>query len=171
MTDSVLKGLFLAHRRELQAYLMKKLRDAEAAADLTQETFLRYAEHAPNAAISIANERSYLYRTAHNLAIDYARQQTRRRTDLTSGEVLSDIPDERPTQEDEAEGRQRLAQLSAIVDELPELTRRIFILNRVEGLTYVQVACRLSISESSVQKHLAKALTHVTRRLRSPASK
>ena len=39
-----LKRLFLAHRREIQAYLTERLRDADLAADLTQETFLRYAE-------------------------------------------------------------------------------------------------------------------------------
>ncbi len=166
MTNDILKGLFLAHRGELQAYLIKQLRNAEAAADLTQETFLRYAERGPVAAASVNNERSYLYRTAHNLAVDYLRQQSRRRTDLTSGEAFADIPDDRPSLEDEAAARQRLAQLSAIVAELPDLTRTIFTLNRVEGLTYAQVADRLAISDSSVQKHLAKALAFVTKRLR-----
>ena len=44
MIGKDLKRLFLAHRRELQAYLTRRLRDREMAADLTQETFLRFAE-------------------------------------------------------------------------------------------------------------------------------
>lgn len=171
MTNDILKGLFLAHRGELQAYLMKQLRNAEAAADLTQETFLRYAERGPAAVASIANERSYLYRTAHNLAVDYIRQQSRRRTDLTAGDAFAEIADDRPSLEEEAAARQRLAQLSAILSDLPDLTREIFVLNRLEGLTYAQVAARLSISDSSVQKHLAKALALVTRRLRETRSR
>ncbi|MEZ2127591.1 MULTISPECIES: RNA polymerase sigma factor [unclassified Sinorhizobium] len=165
MTDDALKGLFLAHRRELQAYLTKKLRDSDAAADLTQETFLRYAELGSSAGATVSNERSYLYRMAHNLAVDHARQRLRRKTDVTSDEDLTHIADDRPTLEDETDARQRLERLRQIVDELPELTRTIFILNRIDGLTYSQVAANLGISDSSVQKHLAKALLHVTRRL------
>lgn len=171
MVNDALKGLFLAHRRELQAYLTRKLRDADTAADLTQETFLRYAELGAPAGATIANERSYLYRTAHNLAVDHVRQRSRRKTDLTRDDDLADIADDRPTLEDETDARQRLAHLREIVNELPELTRTIFILNRIDGLTYAQVATRLAISDSSVQKHLSKALAHVTGRLRKPGSK
>lgn len=169
MTNEALRGLFLAHRHELQVYLTKKLQDADVAADLTQETFLRYAELGKSASATIANERSYLYRMAHNLAVDYMRQRLRRKTDVTSEEDLSHIADDRPTIEDEADARQRLGHLWLLIDELPQLTRSIFILNRIEGLTYSQVAGRLSISDSSVQKHLAKALLHITQRLQRPA--
>lgn len=171
MVNDALKGLFLAHRRELQAYLTRKLRDADTAADLTQETFLRYAELGSPAGATIANERSYLYRTAHNLAVDHVRQRQRRKTDVTCDDDLADIADDRPTLEDEADARQRLARLHGIVNELPELTRSIFVLNRIEGLTYSQVATRLGISDSSVQKHLSKALLHVTGRLQKPRLK
>lgn len=59
--------------------------------------------------------------------------------------------------------RQALKQALA---ELPERTQQIFRLNRVEGMTHAQVARHLEISDSSVQKHLAKALAHVMQRLR-----
>ncbi|NTF44310.1 RNA polymerase sigma factor [Rhizobium rhizogenes] len=165
MVNDALKGLFLAHRRELQAYLTRKLRDADTAADLTQETFLRYAELGSPTGATIANERSYLYRTAHNLAVDHVRQRQRRKTDATSADDLASIADDRPTLEEEADGRQRLERLHEIVNELPELTRSIFTLNRMDGLTYAQVAIRLGISDSSVQKHLSRALSHITARL------
>ena len=43
-------------------------------------------------------------------------------------------------------------------------TRQVFVLNRVEGLSYDEIATRLGISVSSVQKHLARALQHVLQR-------
>ncbi|MCO2365481.1 RNA polymerase subunit sigma-70 [Pseudomonas aeruginosa] len=52
-----------------------------------------------------------------------------------------------------------------IVAELPPRTREIFRLNRLEGLTHAEVARRLEISDSSVQKHLARALAHVMQAL------
>ena len=154
-----LKRLFAAHRGELQAYLTEKLRDAETAADLTQETFVRFAEQSGAAAIS--QPRSYLYRTAHNLAVDHARQRRRRRTDSMANDDLAHLPEERAGPETIADARERLAQLHALVSKLPERTRQIFVLHRIEGLTYVEVAERLDISMSSVQKHLAMALQHV----------
>lgn len=167
MANAPLKRLFLAHFRELQAYLTERLRDPEAAADLTQETFLRYAERGDSAAI--VHERSYLYRTAHNLAVDHLRQNASRRTDALAPEDMAHVADDRPGIEATASARQELARLRALIEALPERTRRIFVLNRVDGLTYAQVARHLGISESSVQKHLAVALRHVMRHSRRGA--
>lgn len=166
MTGKTLKGLFLAHRRELQAYLTKKLKDAETAADLTQEVFLRFVERDATNGTTVLNERAYLFRTAHNLAVDHVRQKARQKTDAVAHDEMARIVDDRPSQEDEADASQKLGRLGAIVAELPDRTRQIFVLNRIEGLSYAETADRLGISESLVQKHLAKALLHVTRRLR-----
>ncbi len=166
MTGKTLKGLFLAHRRELQAYLTNKLKDAETAADLTQEAFLRYAEQNSSTGPDVVHGRSYLYRTAHNLAVDHVRQKARQKTDASAHDEMADIADDQPTQEEQADARQKLERLQAAVAELPERTRQIFVMNRIEGLSYAETAKRLEISESSVQKHLAKALLHVTQRLR-----
>jgi RNA polymerase sigma-70 factor (ECF subfamily) len=163
MTAGTLRRLFVLYRRELQAYLTRKLRDPEWAADLTQETFLRYAEQGGGAAV--VHDRSYLYRTAHNLAVDHLRRQVRQRTDSMACDTLQELPDRRPSLEDATDARLRLDRLRALIDELPARTRQIFVLNRIEGLSYAEVAAQLGISESSVQKHLAKALLHVTRRL------
>lgn len=167
MSGSSLKRLFTAHFRELHAYLTERLRDPETAADLAQETFLRYAERGVDGAI--AHERSYLYRTAHNLAVDHVRQLASRRTESFAPEDMAHVADERPGIEAAASARQELDRLRALVAALPERTRRIFVLNRIEGLTYAQVAHRLGISESSVQKHLSMALRHVMRHSRRGA--
>jgi RNA polymerase sigma factor (sigma-70 family) len=160
-----IKSLFLAHRRELQAYLKRKLRDGETAADLTQEAFLRFAEHAP-AGPAIAHPRSYLYRTAHNLAVDHVRRQQRERTDPVATDAIAGVADDRPSPERTADGQSEVAAVREALLELPERTRRVFALARIEGLTYAEVARRLQISESAVQKHLARAVKHVMQRLR-----
>ncbi|QCG99325.1 RNA polymerase sigma factor (plasmid) [Azospirillum sp. TSA2s] len=163
MTDTTLKGLFLAHKRNIQAYLTRRLKDAEVAADLTQETFLRYAEQSS----AITYDRSYLYRTAHNLAVDHMRHQTRRPVQLTADDNLEAIPEDRPSLEDAASAKQSFVRLRQAVAELPERTRLIFTLVRLEGLTYAQAAERLGLSESSIQKHLAKALERIMERMES----
>lgn len=170
LSSKDIKRLFLAHWRELHVYLTRKVRDVEVAADLTQETFLRFAEHrgAGSSMGGVAHERAYLYRTAHNLAVDHVRQQQRERTDAVSDEYLAAFPYDFPSPEQTATGRDELERVRLALMELPERTRQVFALARIEGLTYREVAQRLDISDSSVQKHLAKAIKHVMLRLRSP---
>ncbi|MEM9681975.1 MAG: RNA polymerase sigma factor [Pseudomonadota bacterium] len=164
-----IRELFLAHRREVQAYLTRKLRNAETAADLTQETFLRLTERAGgNAAAVITHERSYLYRIAHNVAVDHLRRVGRERTDIVAPVELDHLADETPSPERAAGSRDELAVVRAAIRELPDRTQQIFVLARILGLTYREVAARLRVSESSVQKHLARATKHVMLRLRKP---
>lgn len=162
-----LKRLFLAHGQEIQAFLQRKLRDVDLAADLTQETFIRFAQRSGEAAV--VDDKFYLYRTAHNLAIDHVRARQRRRTVSTSPDQLADIREDRPSVEEAFAAREELDRLESIVRELPLLTRRIFLLTRVKGMTHAATAEFLGISPSSVQKHLNQALNHVIRRLKAQA--
>lgn len=171
MADKDIKALFLAHERELQVYLTRKLRDADTAADLTQETFLRFAEQSRCNSIAgitagITHERSYLYRTAHNLAVDYIRREKSRKTDRMGESDLIDLADDCPSPERTVAGHDELAFIRQALSELPERTQQVFKLARIDGLTYPEVAKQLRISDSSVQKHLAKATKHVMQRLR-----
>lgn len=164
MASKALKRLYLAHKRALQDYLTRKLRDPVLAADLTHDAFLRIAERGDASAIT--NDRAYLFRTAHNLAVDHVRLAGRRRTDLTEDKRLAEIPENSPPFDEVVAARQMLTRLHAVIAELPDRTRRIFVLAKIEGLTYVEIANQLGISESSVQKHLGMALAHVMQRMK-----
>jgi RNA polymerase sigma factor (sigma-70 family) len=160
-----LKRLFLAHRQEIQAFLNRKLRDVDLAADLTQETFIRFAQRGGEAAV--LDDKFYLYRTAHNLAIDHVRARQRRKTVTASHDQLADIREDKPSVEDAFAAREELDRLETIVAELPLLTRRVFLLTKVKGMTHAATADFLGVSPSSVQKHLNQALQHVMRRLKT----
>ncbi|VVN90932.1 putative RNA polymerase sigma factor FecI [Pseudomonas fluorescens] len=164
MSDVDLKGLFLKHADTLRRYLLRKVRDPQLAADLVQESFLRLAQKPSSERID--NSQGYLYRTASNLLIDHIRQEARRKTDSVPHEALAEIEDEVAGLEAQAMAQQQRQALKQALAELPERTQQIFRLNRVESMTHAQVARHLEISDSSVQKHLAKALAHVIQRLR-----
>jgi len=155
-TPENLDELFQTHEKELKRYLYRKLSCAETADDLIQETFLRIAER--HSHVDFHNVRAYLYRIAQNLLIDHFRRERRQQT----------YPDDsQPSVEDDISGRQKLALLRKALLDLPLLTQRIFELNRMEGLTYAEVAQRLGVSESTVQKHLARGLCHAMKALKS----
>lgn len=162
MAERDLTLLFHAHAAELEAYLARQVRCRQTAADLLQDIFVRIAQQPPQA--GERNLRSYLFRTAHNLAVDHHRREQRRQTEPVPTEALAGIAAEQPVPEEVADSRQRLALLRRCLTELPPRTREIFELNRIAGLTYGEIAARLGISESSVQKHLAQALYHAMQR-------
>jgi RNA polymerase sigma factor (sigma-70 family) len=147
--------LFVRHAEELRAYVAGHVRCTHTAADLVQDTFVRVAQQ-PTAAET--NSRAYLYRVAHNLAIDHYRMRERRQTIPTAHEDLVEIVDDAPLPERAAEGGQHVLMLQQALAVLPSLTQEIFRLNRIEGQTYQAIARHLRISESSVQKHLSRAL-------------
>ena len=158
-----IKSLFLVHGRRIRAFLTRTVRDADLAADLTQETFLRVADHArANPGAVIAHEPSYLYRTARNVALDHERRSRAVSMETLRDDDRADIGDDRPSPERVAAGRSDLAVVRQAMLALPARTRAVFLLVRVMGLTYRETANRLGISESSVQKHLASAVKHVT---------
>lgn len=165
LSDVDLKGLFLKHAATLRGYLARKVRDPQLAADLVQESFLRLAEQTRGERID--NSQGYLYRTANNLLIDHVRQEARRKTETVPHEVLADIEDESAGLEAQAMAQQQRKALKQAIMELPARTQEIFRLNRIEGMTHAEVARHLNISDSSVQKHLSRALAYVMQRLQA----
>ena len=155
--------VFVSHRRELLAWLTHRVRDAHAAQDLVQELFVRFLESA--ALHPVHDARAYLFQMARNLLADQARQSDTRKTTAVDPGDLVEVQDGAPGPDQALAGRQRLTLLTQALEELPELTRRIFVMVRVEELSYQQAADRLQMSTSSIQKHLARALAHVMRRV------
>lgn len=165
MSRKDLKSLFLAYKAEIHAYLVRHLRDIETAADLTQETFLRFAQQPANT--TVVQERAYLYRTARNLAIDHMRMKRRQQTQAASHDDMADIPENQPSLEDATDAKERLALLHALVERLPLRTRQVFILIRIEERSYADAAALMDLSISSVQKHMNQALRQLASGLRN----
>lgn len=159
-----LDGLFRSHRGDVRSYMARILRDADLAEDLTQDAFLRIFATV-QAGGRPENLRGYLYRVARNIAVDHLRLQKRRRTGTGPDGVMAAIPDPHPGAERALIDRERLRVFVQALTALPDRTQRIFILHRLDGLSYRDVAHRMDLSESSVQKHLARALFQVACRL------
>jgi RNA polymerase sigma-70 factor (ECF subfamily) len=146
---------------ELLKFLTKRLKCPEAAADLTQETFIRFyqfvKENPPD------NARALAYRIAVNLATDYQRKTKLRDSYTVAVEPVlfaDSFKSTVPGPEQTIMARQHLEQLHAALNELSPDCRRAFLLHSIDGLTYGQIGSHLGISESMVYKHLSKALNH-----------
>lgn len=160
-TDGGLDGLFRREAPRLTRFFRKRTGDGEGALDLVQEVFLRMLGAAPSQALR--NPEAYLQRIARNLLFDRAKRVDTRMAvlhlpfdDATDVAVPAD-------QETMIEARDRLDLYARAVDELATKTRNVYLLHRVEGLTYRQISARIGIGMSTVEYHIARALVHIDR--------
>jgi RNA polymerase sigma-70 factor (ECF subfamily) len=160
---------YMEHRAELRAFLAVRVRSGPEADDLVQELYLKVAAVEDSA--DIQQPLAYLYRLASNLMLDRLRsaKRTARRDDdwrkvhhIVGPEDVADLPS--PT--DAMAARQRLAKLIEALAELPEPVQRSFKMHKFEGMGHKEVAERLGISRSLVEKHMIAALRHLADRVR-----
>ncbi|BBP83718.1 RNA polymerase sigma factor [Pseudomonas sp. Pc102] len=151
--------------RELVRFLSARLGDRQAAADVAHDAYLRVMERASQERIE--SPRAFLYRTALNLVVDEHRRNAVRRNEPL--EVLDEEEDSRhrsPSPLRLLAQVQRLGLLQRALDELPALCRDAFLLRRLEGLSHDEIAARLGISRSLVEKHIVNAMKHCRLRMR-----
>lgn len=141
----------------LKALLRRRGQTPENAEDLVQEAFLRLHEFL-GTGHEVQKPEAFLTRTAFNLAVDASRKEPR---DRFAPEPVEDLPlvDLDPTPEERLATQQRLAQARDVLQRrVSARTREAFLLHRVEGLKHPEIAARMGISVSAVEKHIARAV-------------
>ena len=159
-----MKALVARFQAPLRSYFRKRAYDPEEAEDLTQEVFCRLASQETGSRID--NPEAYIFQAAANLLRDKARRESSRVGVLRELSRQSEHKFEELSPERVLQGRQGLASIQRALNELPERTRIVFVLHRFEELKYSEIAHRLEISVSGVEKHMMDAIRHVASRLR-----
>jgi RNA polymerase sigma-70 factor (ECF subfamily) len=77
-----------------------------------------------------------------------------------------DPPDPRADALEQMAAREEAARLASAIANLPDGARRAFQLHKIDGLSQGEVAARLGISKSGVEKHMAVAMKYLRRALR-----
>ncbi|MDD1619973.1 MAG: RNA polymerase sigma factor [Methylococcaceae bacterium] len=155
ITEPDLLASFMLHQKELQQFLTHKVNCAETAADLIQETYLRIARYSADG--EIANQRAFVFRIADNLALDHLRSRARHEQ-RDGGLVDEDLVCRQPQPDSMLEGQQQMELFEKLIYQLPPQCRTVFLLCRVEGKRYSEVAAELGISPRTVEAHMHKAL-------------
>lgn len=149
-----------SHEPALRAYLSRRFASLPDHDDLIQETYSR-AMRAWKAG-RITHARGFLFTAARNIAIDLIRRHQRR--DVAPEDTMLALEDERPAVQEQLDQSERLDALVEAVDTLPPRCREVMILRYVEGLSYREIADRLSLSPETVKVHLVKGVRDCIRR-------
>jgi len=152
-----------AYYDELKNFVLRRTGSSTLAEDIVQETWLRAS------AVGIAmpdNPRAYLYRIAANLATDQTRR-TRSRGEVAAEDAgLIEFASTEPSADAVVSSREEFAILLQAVSDLPPKCREVFLLYRGQNLPMREIARQLGISESTVERHIARAMVQCRQRLR-----
>ncbi|MBC3449546.1 sigma-70 family RNA polymerase sigma factor [Pseudomonas mosselii] len=150
----------------MEALVSRRVGCRATASDLVQDLFLRFWRR-PEVKVEALD--TYLLRSASNLAIDYLRSEGSRDR-ATEGLHDLDEPQGSQLPEQALEVDHDLQRIEAALRALPERTRQIFLLNRIHGCTYGEIAKAIQLSQSAVEKHMMRALEACKASVAEPAS-
>jgi RNA polymerase sigma-70 factor (ECF subfamily) len=142
-----------------RAVLRRGVSEADAD-ELVQEAFLRIEQY--ERAHQARSREALLVRTAVNLSIDQLRRHARAPFIAHDGaHLIADQTQPDPSQI--VEERARLRHAARGLETLPERTRRILLMRRVDELSYAEIARREQMSVAAVEKQVARATLHLMR--------
>lgn len=152
MTLESFKSIFDQYYRPIKNFLYYKLGDIDLAEDITQEVFMKAWDKRDSIILDTA--KSYLYKIANNLVINHFNMaKTRFELKLEDHDKASSESPEYVMEKDEFAAR-----LNRALEQLPDGQRTVFLMNRIEDLTYGEIADRLELSVKAVEKRMHGAL-------------
>ncbi|WP_163575826.1 sigma-70 family RNA polymerase sigma factor [Halomonas faecis] len=158
--------LYNEHHGWLRRWLSARLGCSHTAADLAHDTYLRVLRRGE--APEPGQSRRFLTQIAKGLVIDLYR---RRRIEAAYLETLSLLPEpQAPSPEEQALTIEALIEIDALLHGLPDKPRRAFLMCRLDGMSYREIAAALNVSVSSVEKYIARALLVCHRAMSEPSS-
>lgn len=159
--------VYKGNKTALKQYLRRFVARAEDVEDIAQEAFLR--AFAAESIREIQSPKAFLFKVAKNVALNERARQSHVSTvpleDFGESNVLYD--NSQVTVEDQVEGREHLHLFARAVAELPPQCARVFLMRKVYGLSCKEIALRLEISESTVEKHAALGLLRCSNYMRA----
>jgi RNA polymerase sigma-70 factor (ECF subfamily) len=147
--------LFDFYKSRVKGFVHKMLPPNISSERIVLETFVRVWINRKKIDITKSFS-SYLFAISKNLVLDELKSAVNRRLVYTENYLLEEVIS--PQELDDFTEEQLDKKLLTVIQKLPERRRTIFWLNRFEGLTYKQIASKLSISENTVDTQIRKSL-------------
>lgn len=152
---------YMRKRSDLLRFFALRTGSAAAAEDIVQDLYLKIS--GMEAPADLRSPEAFLYRMGSNLMLDRAKAERRQAardhawSEAGGGGGPEPVAQEPPADEAVA-SRQRLQRLLAAVDRLPPKAAAAFRLHKFDGLTHGEVAQKLGVSRSAVEKYIMAAL-------------
>lgn len=147
---------FVENSLFLKKFLARYFVNSQDIEDVAQETYLR--AFAAEQKKYIEQPKAFLFRIAKNVALNELKRKSHQITDFIEDVSASVVLDTAASAEEEVEAQELLGLYCEAVASLPEKCRHIFLLRKVHGLAQKEIATRMSLSVSSVEKYLRQGV-------------
>ena len=145
-------GAFQKHQLALKRFISRYINNAQDIEDISQEAFLR--AYKAEKTTEVLQPKSFLFRIAKNVAISELRSKSRKITDYIEDQAESSVLLSEWSTEDEVMAQQKLGIHCEAVASLTDKCRRVYLMRKVYGMPHKEIAARLGIAQSTVEKHL-----------------
>jgi RNA polymerase sigma-70 factor (family 1) len=152
----VFEEVYYKYHERFYFYVLKNTSSDVLAEEVVQMSFIRIWEKRVELSNAFPIE-VQIARVARSIMIDALRKKAAERKALDIIKQSADVA----VAHDPVAGKQLIEKISETIEGLPPECRKIFTLSREEGLTYSQIADRLSISPKTVENQVSKALKAV----------
>lgn len=132
-------------------------------ADLAQEACLKLVEAAEREPVLAPTH--LLYRLARNLVIDRLRSRALKTGFLQTGEVDDRHACPQADPERALLANERLRRALALIEAMPLRRKEAFLLHRIDGLSYIEIARTMRITTKAVEKHISAAMLELTQKM------
>jgi RNA polymerase sigma factor (sigma-70 family) len=164
-TETDARALSRRFRQALIAFFVRRMHNHSEAEDLTQEVLMRVMER--GAVIDQRGPDAYVFQIAANLLRDRSRR-LKVRAAYRSGFGMIDADRVEELDPDRViQSRHTLAAILKALNELPDRTRNIFVLFRLENMKQREIASALGLSVRTVEQHVIRASVHLKQCLES----
>jgi len=153
------------YRGVLLTFFLRRTGSYSEAEDLVQDVFVRLLDATPDG--DPPGGHSFIFTVASNLLKDRHRRDAVRSRYRASAEHIESARSDPLTPERIVISKYEVERASAALNEVGERSKEIFILYRFEGMSQRDIASRFGISVSAVEKHVARVLVHLNKRLNS----
>jgi RNA polymerase sigma-70 factor (ECF subfamily) len=159
LTHEEFRRVFDEWYKPVRNFIYYRCGDMELAEDLVQDSFVKLWENRDR--LDRSTMKAYLYKIAQNNTINYRKRQQLFFKFQRKGSNDRDYD----TPEKLAEMAEYEQKLSSVIAMLPEGGREVFLMNRLEDLTYQEIADRLDLSVKAIEKRMSKVLKIVREQL------
>lgn len=157
--EDVFSNFYTHNAEQLRNYIYYKCGRIDTAEDIVQQTFIKVWEKCKE--VIYEKAKAFLYKVAGNLFLDHVKSK-KVALEFIKKETIEVDKNDPESVLITNEFRQKLEK---VISELPDGQREVFLMNRIDKLTYKEIAHRLDVSETAVEKRMSKALFKLRSRI------
>ena len=154
--QSKLEELYRDHSKRLVGYVYNFLRSENEAEEVAQEAFLKL--HSVKKPEEITSHKAFLYRIAHNLAMNTLRRRKVVRFDTGIDMEEIEVESNEPLADQRLSSKQEFKLFCEAVEQLPPKCRKAFTLRVIHKKSFKEVSQELGIAISTVEKHVLRGM-------------